>query len=252
MSPKDTQALRVVAVIPARYGSTRFPGKPLAEIHGKPMIQWVYERASEAKHVHSVLVATDDQRIFDAVESFGGKVVMTDSSLPSGTDRVAATAAVSPADIYVNVQGDEPMIRGDIIDAAVELVSSGRFRMGTLMTPLRSEEDLKSLTVVKVITDRGGKALYFSRFPIPYSRENPPAPAGYAPKRHIGLYVYDHDTLMKLSSLAPTALERGESLEQLRALENGIEIGVAEVEYETIGVDTPEDLEKVKTALVSK
>jgi 3-deoxy-manno-octulosonate cytidylyltransferase (CMP-KDO synthetase) len=240
--------MRVVAVIPARFGSTRFPGKPLAKIHDKPMIQWVYERASRARGVDLTVVATDDERISRAVAEFGGKVIMTASDIASGTDRVAAVADQEKADIYLNVQGDEPMIEPAGIERGLDLVRSGRFSMGTVMTPLKTRAELEERSIVKVLVDKTGRAIYFSRYPIPYSRIEAPV-SGFAGFRHIGLYVYTRETLMRLRSLAVTEIERGESLEQLRALQDGIAIGCAEVDFVSIGVDTPEDLEKVKREL---
>jgi 3-deoxy-manno-octulosonate cytidylyltransferase (CMP-KDO synthetase) len=241
----------VIAVIPARHASTRFPGKPLADIHGKPMIQWVYERAKKARGIDRVVVATDDDRIAKAVRSFGGEAVMTSPDLQSGTDRVAAVADQIPARIYVNVQGDEPMIEPIAIERALGLVSSGRFGMGTAMTRLRNSEELDDPSVVKVIADRNDRAIYFSRFPLPYTRGPRPKQASqYASMRHVGIYVYDHATLVRFHSLAPSSLEQGELLEQLRALTEGIPIGITEVDFVSIGVDTPEDLEKVRRILV--
>ncbi|MGK5082484.1 3-deoxy-manno-octulosonate cytidylyltransferase [Bdellovibrionota bacterium FG-1] len=240
----------VLAVIPARYASVRLPGKPLALIHGKPMIQWVYERAKAARGLDRVVVATDDERVATVVRSFGGEAVMTSSDLQSGTDRVGAVADQIPADIYVNIQGDEPMMDPLAIEKAVDLVKSGRFPMGTAMTPLRDRRELHDSSVVKVISDSLGRSIYFSRLPIPYSRgAEPSAGEKFACMRHVGLYVYDRATLMKFRSLAPSAFEKGEILEQLRALEAGIPIGIAEVNFISVGVDTPEDLEKVRKLL---
>jgi len=248
---QSSAPIEVLAIIPARYASTRFPGKPLADIHGKPMIQWVYERTLKARGIDRAVVATDDERIAAVVRGFGGEVVMTSSDLASGTDRVAAVADVMPAKVYVNVQGDEPMIDPQAIELATELVRSGRFPMGTAMTPLRSTEELHEPTVVKVIADRTGRAIYFSRLPIPYSRgPEPSSGQGFVGMRHVGIYVYDHATLMRFRSLTHSRLEAAEVLEQLRALEDGIPIGIAEVNFTSIGVDTPADLEKVRQHLV--
>lgn len=241
----------VIAVIPARYASTRFPGKPLADIHGKPMIQWVYERVRLARGIDRVVVATDDDRIAQAVQSFGGQVEMTSADLQSGTDRVAAVADQIPARIYVNVQGDEPMIDPQVIERSLALVSSGRFGMGTAMTRLIDEHELQDPSVVKVIADRNDRAIYFSRFPIPYSRgPRPQAASEFVSMRHVGIYVYDQATLMRFRSLPPAPLEQAEVLEQLRALADGIPIGITEVNFVSIGVDTPDDLEKVRRLLV--
>jgi 3-deoxy-D-manno-octulosonate cytidylyltransferase len=242
--------LQVVAVIPARYGSTRLPAKPLADIHGKPMIQWVYERTHKAKGISAVYVATDDERVAGAVRKFGGKVIMTSPDIQSGTDRVWAVAQEVPGDIFVNVQGDEPLIEASAIEAGVELVTSGRFTMGTVMVPLTTEADLRDPSVVKVLADQTGRSIYYSRHPIPYSRG--PLPTGHEPfvcKRHVGLYIYTREILKRFSSLPVSALERAEVLEQLRAMDAGIAIGITEVDFTSIGVDTPEDLEKVRRIL---
>jgi 3-deoxy-manno-octulosonate cytidylyltransferase (CMP-KDO synthetase) len=241
---------KVIAVIPARYASTRLPAKILADIHGKPMVQWVYERAKLAKGVDEVYVATDDDRIMTAVQNFGGKAIMTSKDLQSGTDRVAAVADQVDGDVFVNVQGDEPLMDPRAIEAAVDLVTSGRFAMSTVMSPLKTEAELMDPSAVKVIADRLGRAIYFSRHPIPYSRGPKPAAGGeFVCKRHVGLYVYDRATLMRFRGLPPSALEKAEVLEQLRALADGIAIGITEVDFLAIGVDTPEDLERVRQIL---
>ncbi|MGZ3708887.1 MAG: 3-deoxy-manno-octulosonate cytidylyltransferase [Bdellovibrionota bacterium] len=239
----------VVIVIPARYASSRFPGKPLVEIHGKPMIQWVYERAKQVRGVARVIVATDDERIQSAVRKFGGEVMMTSPELASGTDRVAAVADQVEAEVYVNVQGDEPLLDPRAIEKAIELVTSGKFGLGTLMSPIVDVKELHELSVTKVVADRTGRAIYFSKFPIPYSR-TPAQEAPFACQRHLGVYVFDRETLMRFRSLPPSKLEKGEMLEQLRALEDGIPIGIVQVDYTAIGVDMPEDLEKVRRLLV--
>lgn len=245
--------MKTIAVIPARFGATRLPGKPLADIHGKPMVQWVYEAAAQARGISQVIVATDDARIFAAVEAFGGVAMMTSNTLTSGTDRVAAIADKLPADVYLNVQGDEPLIEPETIEAALSLVTESDFEMSSVMTRLKSLEELESRAVVKAIADRRGRALYFSRFAIPYSRNAAPTNlAEWACYRHLGLYVYRRSTLLKLRELEPSPLEIGESLEQLRALDNGISIGLGVVNSISMGVDLPEDLEKVKHILSQK
>ncbi|MBI5874406.1 MAG: 3-deoxy-manno-octulosonate cytidylyltransferase [Deltaproteobacteria bacterium] len=255
----------VVAIIPARYGSTRLEGKALLDIAGKPMIQWVYERAGKARLVHDVVAATDDKRIFDAVKGFGGKAVMTSASHKSGTDRLAEAAANIKCDVVVNVQGDEPLIEPEMIDEAVKpLVDDSEVYMATLKTKILDAEELNNQNVVKVVTDQNGFALYFSRLPIPYVREqeNPPSSpfskggkegdfskdgkGGLGHYKHIGLYVYRKDFLLKYAKMQPTPLEDAEKLEQLRALENGYKIKVVETKYNSIGVDTKEDLERVR------
>jgi len=236
---------RVVAIIPARYESTRLPGKPLADLDGQPMIQHVYERAAQARGVERVLVATDDARIRDAVDAFGGDVVMTRADHRTGTDRIAEVARTLDAEVIVNVQGDLPLLDPAYVEAAVApLVAAGDgvpVDMVTLATPLRPGEAERS-QVVKVVRDRRGDALYFSRAPIPW-----PGATGL---RHIGLYAYRRTFLLELASLAPTPLEQSERLEQLRALENGyrIRVEVVAASDAMIEVDTPEDLERARAA----
>lgn len=247
----------MLTVIPARYASTRLPGKPLAEISGRPMIQWVYEAVQRVRFndslSHAVLVATDDRRVFDQVVGFGGKAMMTPVDLQSGTDRVAYVAERETADIFVNVQGDEPLMDPVTIEKTVDLVRSGRFPMASAMSPFRNLGDFQSKSVVKVIADQDGRAVYFSRFPIPYSYGAIPSePKLLASRRHIGIYAFNAETLRHYAALRPTDAERAESLEQLRALTHGIPIGLVEVESESIGVDTPEDLEIVKRKVLER
>jgi 3-deoxy-manno-octulosonate cytidylyltransferase (CMP-KDO synthetase) len=231
----------VLAVIPARYQSSRLPGKPLLDINGCPMIEHVYRRASQAKTLDGVVVATDDRRIATAVESFGGAALMTSPSHPSATDRLAELAQTTPCRLVVNVQGDEPLLEPAVIDATVSaMLQDESLQMATAARPIRPE-DLTTPHVVKVVTDQQGFALYFSRAAIPYG----PSAATLA-RAHIGLYVYRRDILLRLAALSPTPLERAESLEQLRALEHGIRIKVVETTYESIGVDTAADLERVR------
>jgi 3-deoxy-manno-octulosonate cytidylyltransferase (CMP-KDO synthetase) len=246
----------VTVVIPARYASTRFPGKPLADLCGKPMIQWVYERSSLCESVDRVIVATDDARIADAVEAFGGIVVMTRSDHATGTDRLAEVAADLTDDLIVNVQGDEPLIDPAMIQAALApMLADNSIPMGTLKTPLTSMDEYRNPNVVKVVTDRQGFALYFSRAPIPYPRDfNDRLDQRWhelATAKHIGLYVYRREFLLKYPSLQATPLETQECLEQLRALEHGYRIRVAKTDLVGQGVDTPEDLEQVKELLAS-
>jgi len=242
--------MRVTAIIPARYASTRFPGKPLAEILGKPMIQWVCERTAQAAHIHRVIVATDDERIAAAVRGFGGEVAMTRADHPTGTDRLAEVAARIETDLVVNVQGDEPLIDPKMIEQAVgPLRKNPGIPMGTLKCPLTSLEEFRNPNVVKVVTDRQGFALYFSRAPIPHPRdlgdELPADLAGLNCFKHVGLYVYRKDFLLTYPKLAVTPLENLEKLEQLRALEHGFRIRVVETALPSQGVDTPADLERV-------
>jgi len=246
--------MRVTAVIPARYASTRFPGKPLADIHGKPMIQWVYERTRQANGIHRVVVATDDERIAAAVGAFGGEVQLTRADHPTGTDRLAEVAARIETDLVVNVQGDEPLIDPRMIEQALNAVRRNPgVVMGTLKAPLGSFEEFINPNVVKVVTDRQGFALYFSRAPIPHPRDLAEGlEANFARLeafKHIGLYVYRKDFLLTYPRLSPTPLEQFEKLEQLRALEHGFRIKVAATELTSQGVDTPEDLERVRAAV---
>jgi len=255
---ESRSAPRVVGMIPARYGSTRLPGKVLADIGGKPMVQHVYERASRARLLQGVLVATDDARVAEAVENFEGTVVMTSAEHRSGTDRLAEVVRGRPCDIVVNIQGDEPLIDPEAIDAAVEpLLQDPNIHMSTLRTPVRDRAEYEDPAAVQVVVDQEGFALYFSRAPIPYFRIDGPERAqegevfahpvsGLAAYRHIGLYVYRRETLLWLSDLEPTPLELTEGLEQLRALANGCRIKVVEYEYAPMGVDTPEQLERVR------
>jgi len=240
----DSDSGTVVAIIPARYHSTRLPGKALADIGGRPMIEHVYRRASAAALVSSVLVATDDPRIADAVHGFGGTACLTSANHPSGTDRLAEVAAGLPCSIVVNVQGDEPLLAASMIDEAIApLLADHSVMMSTLRREIDDPADLHDPNVTKVVVDRDGFALYFSRAPIPYVRAGSPAPRTW---RHIGLYVYRRDCLLELARLQPTPLERAESLEQLRALEHGIRILAVETKHDSVGVDTPADLDRVR------
>jgi 3-deoxy-manno-octulosonate cytidylyltransferase (CMP-KDO synthetase) len=254
--------MAVVAIIPARYGSTRLPGKPLARIGGKPMIQRVYESAAKAKGLDRVLVATDDRRVEETVRGFGGEVMMTSKNHASGTDRLAEVARKIKADWFVNVQGDLPFIRPETIARAVRPMRRNRsIPMGTVGTPIFDEAEWRNPNVVKVLTDREGFALYFSRSPIPYVRNGDIDVDGNKlmrgskrrlwGHRHIGLYVYRRDFLMNFARLRPTALEQIESLEQLRALVYGHRIFVVAVDERSVEVDTPEDLAKAENYLNS-
>jgi len=242
--------MQVVAVIPARYSSTRFPGKPLVPIHGKPMIQWVYERTCRARLVDRVIVATDDQRIADAVTAFSGEFCMTSDQHPTGTDRLAEVAGKLDAELIVNVQGDEPLIDPVMIDQAIQpLLDDDSIKMGTLAAPVTSPEEYRNPNVVKVVVDRQGFALYFSRAPIPHDRDHSTGPVPSTARKHIGLYVYRREFLLKYASLAETELEQLEKLEQLRALEHGVPIRVVDTTAGCIGVDTPEDLARIEELL---
>lgn len=238
-------AARALAVIPARYQSSRFPGKALHELAGKPMIQHVVERTARARTVARVVVATDDERIASAVRRFGGEAVMTRGDHRSGTDRLAEVAAREPAPIFVNVQGDEPLIEPAAIDLAVEtLAADPNVTIATLATPILTAAALLDPNIVKIVMDFDSNALYFSRSPIPFLRDAAPAASPHHFK-HIGLYVYRREALTEFPTLPPGELERDEQLEQLRWLENGYRIRVAVSEYDSLSVDVPEDAERV-------
>ena len=243
---------KILGVIPARYASSRFPGKVLVSIGGKTMLQHVWERASEARYLTSVVIATDDDRIRGAAEAFGARVIMTRGDHVSGTDRVAEAASASNAEIVVNIQGDEPMIDPGAIDAAILGLLDGEDTvMATLKKRIEREHEIGDPNVVKVVSNLAGDALYFSRSPIPFPRDPGGDPAGLACFKHIGLYVYRREFLLSYPDLPVGPLERAEKLEQLRALENGFRIRVVETEYESLGVDTPADWERV-SALYEK
>ncbi|MBI3491356.1 MAG: 3-deoxy-manno-octulosonate cytidylyltransferase [Acidobacteria bacterium] len=240
--------LKIVAVIPARYASTRFPGKPLADLDGRPIIEHVYRRAAAASSVSDVIVATDDRRIATCVHDFGGAVRLTKATHQTGTDRLAEVAATLECDVVVNVQGDEPLIDPRAIDELVApFAADASLQMTTLFRRIHDAAELNNPNIAKVVVDRGGFALYFSRSPIPHIRD----PRGGWPPlyRHIGLYGYRRSALMVLGTLEPTPLERAESLEQLRALEHGIRIKAVETQHESFEVNTPADLEQVRRLL---
>ncbi len=244
--PREPPAAgRTAAVIPARYASTRLPAKPLADIGGRTMIEHVYRHAADARSVDRVLVATDDDRIARAVAAFGGEARLTRADHASGTDRLAEVAAGLDCDLVVNVQGDEPLIAPEAIDAAVAAAADPAVAMSTLRCPLADADAWRDPGVVKVAVDRGGYALFFSRAPIGLDRDAPAAPPA-AVDRHLGLYVYRRPFLLTLSRLEPTPLERAERLEQLRALEHGYRIMTTRIDDDPIGVDTPADLDRVR------
>jgi 3-deoxy-manno-octulosonate cytidylyltransferase (CMP-KDO synthetase) len=253
--------LAIVAIIPARFASTRLPGKPLSDIHGKTMIERVYERAREATSVDRVLVATDDARIARAVRSFGGEAMMTSPLHATGTDRLAEAAGGLEADVVVNVQGDEPMLDPAGIDAAARaLLDDPTLPIATLSLRIRSVDEMLLPSVVKVVADARGDALYFSRSPIPHLRLGASSDLRAAAEaavarglahKHVGLYAYRREALLRFASLPPSPLEEAEGLEQLRALHHGMRIRVVPVEGEGgVAVDTPEDLERVRALLV--
>lgn len=241
--------MNVLGVIPARYRSTRLPGKPLLMIGAKPMIQWVYEAAKTAALIDEVVVATDDQRIYDTVVDFGGKAELTAADHPTGTDRLAEVARRYQTELVVNIQGDEPLIQGAVIDSIIRpLLEEPGLPMSTAKVRLVDPDQVKEASVVKVVTTENGDALYFSRSPIPYPRN--PEQAVYW--KHIGLYGYRKEFLLKYIGLPQSRLELAESLEQLRVLANGYRIKVVEVAQDSIGVDTSEDLERVRALLENR
>lgn len=241
--------MKAIGIIPARYKSSRFEGKPLADILGKPMIQRVYERAIKATTLNRVIVATDDERIFEAVKRFGGEVVMTSADCATGTDRVAEVVKNLDCEIVANVQGDEPILCPEMIDEMITpMINEPCIDVGTLMELIESEADYLNRNVVKVVVDKDGFALYFSRSPIPGGRTGK-WHEKLASYRHVGLYAYRKEALLSFVSLPPAMYEQAEGLEQLRFLENGYKIKVTQTKYSSIGVDTPKDLEKVVEVL---
>ena len=240
----------VTVVIPARYGSSRFPGKPLVMLGRKPMIQHVYEQAAACRVVTEVLVATDDERIKQTVEEFGGRAVIIDEDYRTGTDRVAGVARMFGGDYFVNLQGDEIPLQPDLLTDLIEPFIKSGTGMGTLKRMIDSTEDVHNPSVVKVVTDQLGNALYFSRAPIPSVRDDVGCRAVEGLHYiHLGLYMYRRDTLLRLASLPTGRLEDAEKLEQLRALEHGIPIRVWETEHASLRVDTPEDVESAAEKL---
>jgi 3-deoxy-manno-octulosonate cytidylyltransferase (CMP-KDO synthetase) len=247
--------MKIVAVIPARYQSTRLPGKPLAEIAGEPMIRWVYERARKAQFIDEVWVATDDERIYKVVKSFGGNARMTSSKHQSGTDRIAEIARHMDWDLVINVQGDEPLIDPDMIDEVILCFkNNSSVYMGTLKRAIKTTKEVLNPNVVKVVTDNEGYALYFSRSPLPFPRTLwktiqgiEEAPWSFPMFKHMGLYGYTKEFLLHFASLKPTPLEKIEHLEQLRALEHGYKIKVGITDKDSLGVDHPDDLQRLRT-----
>ena len=239
-----------IGVIPARYGSTRLPGKALVSLCGKPLIQWVYERARLTTQLRTLIVATDDDRIRAAVESFGGQVVMTRADHPSGTDRIAEAVEQVAGDVVINIQGDEPLIEPQLIDdLAIVMQTDSSWDMATAASPIRNVHELENPSIVKVVWGRDGQALYFSRAAIPHVRDGSPIQADPAHWRHIGLYAYRRDYLRQLVAEPPSELERLEKLEQLRALSIGCRMKVIRTSHVGLGVDTPEDVPRAEEAL---
>jgi len=241
--------MKVVAVIPARYQSSRFPGKPLKKIGGKPLVQWVYERASRAKALSEVLVATDDTRIFSCVKAFGGNVVLTRGRLASGTDRVALAMEHKRADWVLNIQGDEPLVSTGLINGLIRRAE--KIKTPAIVTPvtrIRTHREFLDPNIVKVVSAKDGKALYFSRSPIPNTnRANPKSPRRLL--RHIGLYLFHRAALRKFAASPSTVLEKTEKLEQLRALDLGIPIHLVQTKYRPVNVDVPNDLKRIAQIL---
>ncbi len=240
--------MRFVGVVPARFASTRLPGKPLLQIAGKPLIQWVYEAASQATCLERVVVATDDERICRTVLDFGGQAIMTRSDHQSGTDRVAEIAECIDADVFVNVQGDEPLMAASTVEAVCRpFTMNPDLQISTARIRIADPEEARKPQVVKVVTDAAGRALYFSRSLIPFPRREPAI--WY---KHVGIYAYRRQFLLALRDLRPSPLETTECLEQLRFLENGHVIEVVEVTEDSLGIDTPEDLERVTPLLQNR
>ncbi|OGW26220.1 MAG: 3-deoxy-manno-octulosonate cytidylyltransferase [Nitrospirae bacterium GWC2_42_7] len=245
--------MSAIVVIPARYDSTRFPGKPLAPLKGIPVIQHVYKNSKGSRLADDVVVATDNKMIFEKVISFGGKAVMTSGDHISGTDRTAEAVRTMDYDIIVNVQGDEPLIRPEMIDDVISLLDDSRASIGTLAIKIKDQREIFDPNVVKVVFDNEGFAFYFSRAPIPYHRDEwkdlkqfTIHDSRFTVFKHIGIYSYRKDVLLSLAELPPSRLEQIEKLEQLRAIENGFKIKVRETFSETFGVDTPQDLERIE------
>lgn len=240
----DKQKLKAIGVIPARLESTRFPEKPLAKIEGREMILWVAEAASKAKNLSRVIVATDSEKIAAVVKAAGYECEMTSRFCRSGSDRMCEVAMRAKGDIFVNIQGDEPLIDPKLIDSVTEpFFNDPDIRVVTAVTATQAEEEYKNPNSVKVVLDKKGFAMYFSRAPIPFYRSGRPAAAEVY--KHIGIYAYNRDTLVNFSSMEKTPCEDAESLEQLRLLENGIRIYCIRTGYVSLGVDTPEDMEKL-------
>jgi 3-deoxy-manno-octulosonate cytidylyltransferase (CMP-KDO synthetase) len=250
-SPEHSLQLTSIVVIPARYESTRFPGKALALLAGRPMIEHVYLRSTRARGISRVLVATDDERIARAVEQFGGEALMTSAAHLTGTDRLAEAATHLECDIIVNVQGDEPLVDPSMIERAIApFPGDPDLQMTSLRARIRTLDELRDPHVVKVVVDRDEFALYFSRAPIPFDRDSTAGPA--EAWRHVGLYAYRRSFLPRFAEMEPSSLEQTERLEQLRALEHGIRIKVLETRHHSVGVDTPADLARVEAIFAAE
>lgn len=242
--------MKIVGVIPARYGSTRFPGKPLANLKGRPLIQWTIEGAKKSKILSDLFVATDDERIKTAAEKMGVKVIMTPSELPTGSDRIHAAIQDVSCDVVVNIQGDEPLVTGELIDRLAQVfIDDTSMDMATLAHPI-SQEEMQSQNAVKVVLNCKDEALYFSRYGIPYSRHNAQELGQFdGCLKHIGMYAYSKAFLKRFCEAPPALIEKAESLEQLRALYLGAKIKVVKVKEASLGVDTPEDLARLEKLL---
>lgn len=246
--------MKTIGVIPARWGATRFQGKILANILGKPVIQHVWENAKNAKTLDDLVVACDDERIYNAVTAFGGKAVFTSVDQPSGTDRLAEVVNPMDVDIAVNIQGDEPLVKPIIIDSLVISLQNEKLaQMSTVVKKIEDDAELTNSNVVKVVIDKNGYAIYFSRYAIPYNRtsevDERKRPVYY---KHIGIYAFTKDFLFTFRNLPKSSLESAEKLEQLRALEYGYRIKTVETKLDTIGVDTPDDIKRVEDALLKE
>jgi 3-deoxy-manno-octulosonate cytidylyltransferase (CMP-KDO synthetase) len=245
--------MKFIVIIPARFQSTRFPGKPLAILGDKPIIQWVYENA--AKSLPEVYVATDDERIYQTVESFGGKAVYTSANHQSGTDRCAEAARkiaeTLTFDVVINIQGDEPFVRPEQVEGLKQCFDSPETEIATLVKPIANQEEIFNINRPKVVISKNNEALYFSRSPIPFVRDCQQSEwlSRNTFFSHVGMYAYRYDVLLQLTQLPVGTLEKAESLEQLRWLENGFRIKTAQTTFENIGIDTPEDLENAKKFL---
>jgi 3-deoxy-manno-octulosonate cytidylyltransferase (CMP-KDO synthetase) len=245
--------MKKIIVIPARYASTRLPGKPLIDIGGKPLLQWVYEGACRSKLADDVLIATDDERIKNAAQNFGAEAIMTDPTLPSGTDRVFAAIQGRETDLVMNLQGDEPFIEPSIVDQLFSTMEKGGVEMATLCCHITDEQDYRDPNTVKVVLDSSGFALYFSRSPIPYEKTgNWKLEIGNLFYKHIGIYAFTRSFLQQFVSMPKSPLETAESLEQLRVLENGHKIKVIVAKYSGFGIDTPEDLERARKLMIKQ
>lgn len=238
--------MKAVAIIPARYHSTRFPGKALAKLLNKPLIQWVWEAVNNSNLFDQVMVATDSVKIKEVVDNFGGIAILTSKEHQSGTDRIAEVAESLDSDIIVNVQGDEPLINQKVLSSLLQILEDSSIHIASLMTKIKDLKQLSNPNLVKVVVDNISNALYFSRSVIPYNRDNIHFEDYW---QHIGVYAYRRNALMRLVKLPSGKLEQAEKLEQLRALENGIPIKMIKTEYNGIGVDTPEDLLKLESLL---